>query len=209
VTNPIDEVVGPLIERLEEKNAAREQALLDARRLTRSCALTIRALHRGDIEEAHGLLGEAGDMVARIKSNLASEPDLYWSGYVQDAQKEYAEAAIVARLLAHAALPTPGELGIEVGPFLNGLGEAASEMRRFVLDAIRHGGAEQHREGERALGYMDDIYVALIAVDFPDALTGGLRRTTDLVRSVLERTRGDLTMSLRQAQLEQALGVRT
>lgn len=144
-------------------------------------------------------------MVEQLRIDLADYPDLYWSGYVQDAQKEYVEASLVASLISGDPPPTRGDLDVEIGAYLNGLGEAASEMRRYVLDVIRHGGPAKHQDGERVLALMDDIYTALTTVDFPDALTGGLRRTTDLVRSVLERTRGDLTMSLRQSQLEKAL----
>lgn len=201
----IHEIVGDLADQLERKNAARDKALLDTRKLIRQAALAIRALHRGDVDEARELLQSGSQMVEQIRMDLKLYPDLYWSGYVQDAQKEYAEAAIVAALIAGTDPPSLDDLNIEIGPYLNGLGEAASEMRRYVLDVIRHGGATKHGDGERVLDLMDDVYTALITVDFPDALTGGLRRTTDLVRGVLERTRGDLTMSLRQAQLESAL----
>jgi translin len=205
VNRSIDDIVGAICEQLERRNAAREKALLDARRLTHQAALAIRALHRGQGEEARRLLAEGQAIVEQTRADLAVYPDLYWTGYVQDAQKEFAEAAIVEALIDDVPIPTPTDLGVEIVPYLNGLGEAASEMRRYVLDIIRHGTAEHHADAERALALMDEIYTALITVDFPDQLTGGLRRTTDLVRGVLERTRGDLTMSLRLAQLEQAL----
>ncbi|HEV3311595.1 MAG TPA: haloacid dehalogenase [Chloroflexota bacterium] len=205
MTGSVHEIVSELTEDLERKSVARDKALVDTRKLVRQAAMAIRALHRGDAAEATSLLSVGRAMVEQIRADLKSFPDLYWSGYVLDAQKEYAEASVVAALISGAAVPTPAELNVETSSYLNGLAEAASEMRRYVLDVIRHGGAERHLDGERALALMDDIYTALIAVDFPDALTGGLRRTTDLVRGVLERTRGDLTMSLRQAQLERAL----
>lgn len=198
-------IVSGLSEQLEIKSRARDKALQDTRLLIRQAALAIRSLHRGNVSEAGELLQAGREMVNRIRQDLDLYPDLYWSGYVQDSQKEYAEAAIVAALIAGSLLPEPDELNVEVGPYLNGLGEAASEMRRYVLDVIRHGGLERLQDGERVLLLMDDVYTALITVDFPDALTGGLRRTTDLVRSVLERTRGDLTLSIRQTQLEHAL----
>lgn len=202
----IYEIVSDLSDTLEAKNAARDKVLLDTRRLVRQAALSIRALHRGDIDDARSLLESGRAMIDQIRGDLHQFPDLYWTGYVMDAQKEYVEASIVATLISGTTLPTPSELNVEISAYLNGLGEAASEMRRYVLDAIRHGGPEKHAEGERVLTLMDDIYTALITVDFPDALTGGLRRTTDLVRGVLERTRGDLTLSLRQSELEQAIG---
>jgi translin len=208
VSRQIQEIVAEIGEQLEAKNAARDKALLDGRRLVRQAALAIRALHRGDTAEATDLLDSGREIVDRLKADLKAYPDLYWAGYVQDAQKEYAEARIVAALISGEQVPSARELAVEIGAYLNGLGEAASEMRRYVLDVIRHGSAHSHEDGERVLATMDDIYTALITVDFPDALTGGLRRTTDLVRSVLERTRGDMTMSLRQAQLERALEAR-
>lgn len=201
----IHEIVSDLSNTLEAKNAARDKALLDTRRLIRQAALAIRALHRGEVADAKLLLEEGRAMIEQIKNDLTMFPDLYWTGYVLDAQKEYVEASVVAALISDDRVPTPASLDVEVSSYLNGLAEAASEMRRYVLDAIRHGGSEKHHDAERVLGLMDEIYMALITVDFPDALTGGLRRTTDMVRGVLERTRGDLTISLRQAELERAL----
>ena len=206
MTGHIHEIIADIGDELEAKNAARDKALLDTRKLVRQAALAIRALHRSDTAEANELLRNGGEMIEQIRRDLQRYPDLYWTGYVLDAQKEFVEASVVSALISGSPVPTPAELNVETSAYLNGMGEAASEMRRFVLDVIRHGVAEKHNEGERVLALMDDIYTALITVDFPDALTGGLRRTTDLVRGVLERTRGDLTMSLRQAQLERALG---
>jgi translin len=144
-------------------------------------------------------------MVEATRQELLGHPDLYWAGYVQDAQKEFAEASIVAAMVQGRDLPGPEELEVEDAPYLNGLAEAASEMRRYVLDIIRRGGSADIAEAERALQLMDDVYTNLITVDFPDSITGGLRRTTDSLRAVLERTRGDLTLTIRQAQLERAL----
>jgi len=133
---------------------------------------------------------------------VADYADLYYAGYTQDALKELAEANITYALITDRPLPDPDELGVEYAAYLNGLGEAAGELRRHVLDLIRHGELER---GEEILSMMDDIYGVLVTIDFPNAITGGLRRTTDMVRGVLERTRGDLTMSLRQEKLQQAL----
>jgi translin len=142
-------------------------------------------------------------LVAGTRDDLLGEhPDIYWTGYVQDAQKEYSEANIVYAVIAGEDIPTPEQLGVEPAAYLNGLGEAAGEMRRFVLDRIRHGEAERC---EQVLDTMEDIYSLLVTVDFPDAITNGLRRTTDMVRGVLERTRGDITFALQQRQLTEAL----
>ena len=201
----IDGIVAGASRRLEEKNRARDRALIDSRQIVRHAANTIRALHRGEHEQAEENLRGGREMVAATKRDLATHPDLYWAGYVQDAQKEFAEAYLVSSMIRGREIPGPDELGVEVAPYLNGMAEAASEMRRYILDVIRHGGADEMRDAERALAVMDDVYISLITVDFPDSITGGLRRTVDALRAVLERTRGDLTISLRQSELERAL----
>lgn len=201
----IDEIVGDTIQRFELKSKARDRALVDSRHVIRHAATAIRALHRGEYEAAEVGLQAGRDMVAATKEDLAEHPDLYWAGYVQDAQKEFAEACLVAAMVQGHAIPGPRDLSVEDAPYLNGLAEAASEMRRYVLDIIRAGGSERMEEAERVLALMDDVYTNLITVDFPDSVTGGLRRTTDQLRAVLERTRGDLTITIRQSELERAL----
>lgn len=187
---------------LDRKNAAREQALRWSRELVRTCANAIRAVHRHEFSTADSLIDEAHSLNQRICVTLAEHPDLYWTGYVQDAQKELAEACCTFALVNQHELPDPNVLGIAPAPFLNGLGEAVGEARRFVLDLLRRGDADGC---ERLLGAMDEIYALLVTVDYPDALTGGLRRTTDNARGILEKTRGDLTLALRQEALIAAL----
>ena len=191
---------------LEVKNEARERALADSRATIRNCAHSIRASHRGELEAARELLRAAGEMVAATRAELiSSQPDIYWAGYVQDAQKEYAEANITYAVIAGEQIPDAAELGVEPAAYLNGLGEAAGEMRRYILDIIRHERGEAVEKCERVLGVMEDIYSLLVTVDYPDAITDGLRRTTDMVRGVLERTRGDVTFALQQRELTSAL----
>ncbi|HEX8219816.1 MAG TPA: haloacid dehalogenase [Chloroflexia bacterium] len=201
--NRIQVVGEQVIRALETKYQARERALASSRATIRNCAHSIRASHRGELDNARALIGEAGTLVAGTRDDLLREhPDIYWTGYVQDAQKEYSEANIVYAVIAGEDIPTPEQLGVEPAAYLNGLGEAAGEMRRFVLDRIRHGEAERC---EQVLNTMEDIYSLLVTVDFPDAITNGLRRTADMVRGVLERTRGDITFALQQRQLTDAL----
>ena len=199
--------IGEVLSRvLEVKNEARERALADSRATIRNCAHSIRASHRGELEPAREQLRAAGEMVAATRSQLiASHPDIYWAGYVQDAQKEYAEANITYAVIAGEQIPDAAELGVEPAAYLNGLGEAAGEMRRYLLDIIRHERGEAVEKCERVLGVMEDIYSLLVTVDYPDAITDGLRRTTDMVRGVLERTRGDVTFALQQRELTSAL----
>jgi translin len=186
----------------EAKSRVRDETLRLSRELIRHCANAIRATHRSEFENATELLVTAKALASEMVDGVADYADLYHAGYTQDALKEFAEASITYALITDRPLPDPDELGVEYAAYLNGLGEAAGELRRHVLDLIRHGELER---GEEILSMMDDIYGVLVTIDFPNAITGGLRRTTDMVRGVLERTRGDLTMSLRQEKLQQAL----
>lgn len=191
-----------LIDDLGAKSKVRDQALLASRQLVRYCADTIRAVHREEREKALALLASARMSAGELKAELADYPDLYHAGYTQDAMKEYVEASVTFAIVYDEPLPDPETLGVEIAAYFGGLGEAASEMRRRILDIIRH---NRLHEGERLLAAMEDIYGVLVTVDFPSAMTGGLRRITDMLRGVVERTRGDLTMSMRQAAMQQAL----
>jgi translin len=186
----------------ERKNAARDVALQRSRTLVRHSATAIRAAHRQDRELAREHLDQAKAIIDELRADLNSYPDLFHAGYTQDGFKEYAEASIVFALLVGDPLPDPDELGVEYAAFLGGLGEAVGELRRRTLDILRQA---HSAEAERLLEAMDEIYGLLVTVDFPDAITGNLRRTTDLVRGLVERTRGDLTTSLQQDSLRAAL----
>ena len=198
----LDEIERWARSEFETRNAAREQALSQSRELTRTCANTIRAVHRRDYEQARKLLAAAKALSDSLTENLRPYPDLFYTGYVQDAQKEYVEATATLSLISGSPMPSPQEIGVAAAAFLNGLAEAAGELRRFVLDKLRRGEIDG---SETLLQMMDDIYALLVTIDYPDALTGGLRRTTDLARGILERTRGDLTFALRQQELETSL----
>lgn len=186
------------------KNAARETALRLSREIIRTSANSIRAVHRGEYERAGEGVQRARSLLDEARRVLAGHADIYHAGFVHDAAKEYAEAAITLALASGNNVPAPDELALEQEPaaYFNGMGEAVGEMRRYVLDLIRQGRVE---ECEAALGWMDDIYAVLVTMDFPEAVTGGLRRTTDATRGILERTRGDLTVALAQARLERRL----
>ena len=183
-------------------NEARDGAFQRSRQLIALCARSIRAIHREEWTKAEELIGEAGAAAQQLKDGVDSYPNLYHAGYTQDALKEYVEASLVYSLIRNKAISGPVDLGVESRTWLNGLAEASTELRRRILDIIRHGHSQ---EAERLLTIMDDIYLVLVTFDFADAITGGLRRRTDTVRAVLERTRGDVTNSLRRAELQKAL----
>jgi translin len=190
------------IDHLTLKHAAREQALPKSRSAIRYCANSIRAVHRHEYSKAEELRAQAARLIAEMALDLRDHPDIYYAGFVQDAQKEYAEAVTFATLTQHQSLPTPEELAIGDAPYLNGLAEAVGELRRYVLDQLRRG---NFADSEIYLNYMDDIYALLTSIDFPDAITSGLRRSTDSARGILEKTRGDLTAAVSQAQLQQSM----
>jgi translin len=201
-TDSLDALIAEARAGLDDKYRAREAALAHGRALTRTCANAIRAMHRGERETAREAVAGAREEAARVTQALAPHPDLRFAGYVQDAHKELAEAAVLWALIEQADLPTPDALGIEPAAFLNGLAEAASEGRRWALDRLRGGDTER---AQAMLATMDDILSALTTLDYPDALTGGLRRTCDALRAVVERTRGDVTIAVLQDRLLRAL----
>lgn len=203
ISNKLDRVMEGVREEFVAKNEARERALPLCREAIRFSANAIRAVHRNDFALAEELVGKAGAQVRTAKESLSEHRDIYHAGFVHDAQKEYAEAEITLALIAGREFPTPKSLDVENAAYLNGMGEAVGELRRHLLDVLRSGDIETC---ETWLQAMDDMYSVLVTVDYPDAMTGGLRRTTDSVRGILEKTRGDLTLSAQQRRLEERLG---
>ncbi|MCL6473089.1 MAG: haloacid dehalogenase [Firmicutes bacterium] len=197
------EVIGAKIrENLDAKNKAREAALPKARQVIRSSSLAIRAIHREKYDKAREYLEEARLALVEAQDALRAYPEIYFAGFLQDAEKEYSEGMTTLALVTDTRLLSADELGVGYPPYLSGIGEAMGELRRHILDIIRQG---KLTEGERFLTVMDDVYYFLISFDYPDALTPGLRRITDLARSVMEKTRGDLTTAMRQHELMSAL----
>jgi translin len=184
------------------KHAARERALPKSRHAIRLCANAIRAAHREEFDTARQLVADAGALLRSMAADLHEHLDIFYAGFVADAQKEYTEAALTCALIQREPLPTPEDLGVEWAPYLNGLGETIGELRRYILDRMRLGKLETC---ESLLSDMDEIYALLITLDYPDAITGNLRRTTDSARGILEKTRGDLTLGVSQARLNVAM----
>src|SRR5919106_5992718 len=189
-------------EALEGKNAAREITLSASRRAIRSCATAIRAVHRREFTEARALIAEAAAFLAEADAALDGHDDIRFAGFLNDAKKEFAEANLTLAFVADQRMPAADELRVEVQPYLNGMAEAASELRRQVLDCLRR---DDVAEAEGLLATMDEVYGLLITIDYPEALTGGLRRATDSLRAVVERTRGDVTTALVAARVQRAL----
>ena len=195
-------MVAAVDQRLAAAHRAREVGLAACRRVIRASGSSIRAVHRCDPAETDRLAADAEAALREAQTALEPFPSLVHAGFLHDAEKEFAEARVTAALVNGAAIPSPDDLGIEGTAWLRGLAEAASELRRHLLDRLRSG---QLDRGEELLAVMDDVYGALVAVDYPDALTNGLRRSVDALRAVLERTRGDVTITVLQSRLRAAI----
>ena len=182
----------------EATTQARDKALTCARQLTRESAQAIRAIHRDEVELANEHLANGKELTTAFNHDLQEYPGLFYAGYTQDAIKEFVEATVTIALVQNLPLPDPDDLGVDYATYLKGLAEVPGELRRRCLDLLRQGYSP---EVERLLSCMDEIYAVLVTMDYPDAITFGLRRMTDLVRGILERTRGDMTVSLREEQL--------
>ena len=198
----LDAIVDEITQQMEEISQLRDGTLSRSRRLIRDCAHSIRAMHRHELATAEEMLAAARRDAQAMVEPLADHPELYHVGYTQDALKELVEAHLLYAFITGGPLPAPAELAVTGATYLKGLTEAATEMRRFALDLMRQNRVE---EADPYLEMMDEIYSLLVTVDFPDAVTGGLRRQTDVLRGVLERTRGDLTTAMRQEKMQAAL----
>jgi translin len=188
--------------RLEAKHRAREVGIGNARQAVRRSANAIRAAHRGELDRAGALLTEARELLEVAASVLAAHPDVFYAGFLQDAQKEYAEALATRALVAGDPVPPPEDVGVGDAPYLNGLAETVGELRRHLLDVLRAGDVAR---ASALFTAMEEIHALLADLDYPDAITGNLRRSTDVARSIIERTRSDLTLTVIQLRVSQAL----
>ena len=200
--NRLEELTDKVHQDFEARNQVREKALKLARTLTTRAAHAIRAIHRGEIDTAEENMTKARAIVDELKKSVEPDPEIYYSGYTQDALKEFVEARLTIIMIQDKPLPLPEELGVEYATYVKGLAETIGELRRRCLDILRHGYSD---DAERLLDLMDEIYAMLVTLDYPDAITHGLRRQTDLVRSIIERTRADLTTSLGEQRLQKSL----
>jgi translin len=198
----IEDSMALVLTRLAAKNGARELALGLSRRAIRASANAIRAIHRHEFDEAERLMGDARQAVTDAVAALNDHPDVLYAGFVGDAQKEMIEAIATLAIVRDRTMRLPGDLLVDDAAYLNGLAETVGELRRHVLDLLRRDEVDQC---ESLLEAMDRIYGLLMTVDYPDAITGGLRRSVDAARAILERTRGDVTLAMRQRQLEARL----
>jgi len=202
LTDNLDSIANEIRQSFIAKDGAREKVLPLCREAIRHCGNAIRGVHRQQFDQASELLMSARHLLDKVEQATTEYPELSSSGLVRDSQKEFAEGSTTLAMITRQPLPTPAELRVDQAAYLNGLGEAVGELRRYLLDNMRRGDLSR---GEELLTMMDDIYNTLFAMDFPDAITGGLRHTTDSIRGILERTRSDLTLAISQKELEKKL----
>jgi translin len=198
----LSDVAGSLREALDQKTSARERGLSSSRSAIRSCGNAIRAMHRYEMDRARELLGEAQGHLDDGRGALEAHHDMLYAGFVHDAEKEVAEARITFALVNESPFPSPEEVGVPPAAYLKGMAEAIGELRRHILDLMRRG---ELKRCEQLLASMDEMYYVLVSMDYPDGITLGLRRLTDVARSIIERTRGDFTTSTIQSSLREAL----
>ena len=202
LTDNLDSVADQIRLSFSAKDAAREKVLPLCREVIRHSSNAIRAIHRQEFDQATELLKSAHKLIDEAEKAVANYNELRYTGFIRDAQKEFAEGSITLALITGKRLPPPDELGVDTAAYLNGMGEAVGELRRYLLDSMRGGDLSK---GEELLSAMDDIYSLLVTLDFPDAITSGLRCTTDVVRGILEKTRSDLTLIIKQEDLKKSL----
>ncbi|XUX01369.1 MAG: haloacid dehalogenase [Dehalogenimonas sp.] len=198
----LDSIAESIRRSFTEKDAAREKALPLCREAIRHCSESIRAIHRRQFADAKGSLAKAKALIDEGESTIKSCEELSNTSFFRDAQKEYSEGSITLAITMGEPMPTPEILAVDSAAYLNGMGEVVGELRRYILDGMRSGDLSR---AEELLSDMDSIYEILVTMDFPDAITGSLRRTTDMVRGILEKTRSDLTLTLQQKRLEERL----
>ena len=201
-SDELSEIGDRAIAQLTSRNRDREEGLSVSREVIRSSANAIRAVHRSDFDEAKRLIDSAKARLAESEHIRSDNPLIYNAGFLNDARKEFTEANITLAVISGQDIPSADELGIDPSAYLNGMAEVIGELRRYILDSLRRDIVDRCEE---LMEVMDEIYGVLVTVDFPEAVTGGLRHTTDAMRAVLERTRGDLTITLRQRALEARL----
>lgn len=202
----INNIAARILENFEAKDRAREKGLLVSRSVVRTCGTAIRHIHRGDFDNAAQMIEDARKSLELMDSQLLDHPDIYYGGFVEHAQQEFVECAVLHSLLRHekdtVTIPSPEELGVGYAAYLNGLGDVIGELRRHIIDLIRQ---DKPEDGEALLEFMDEIYSNLMMFDYPEGITRGLRRKSDVARSIIERTRGDLTNAIQQKKLEQSM----
>lgn len=198
LTDNLDSIANRIRQAFSSRDAARERVMPLCREVIRHSSNAIRAVHRQEFDQAKELIKSARSLLSEIEAGTSGYGEFSYGGFIRDAQKEFAEASITLALVTGNRLPDPDELGVDAAAYLNGMGEAVGELRRYLLDSMRQGDLSR---GEELLSAMDDIYDTLVTMDFPDAITGGLRHTTDMFRGVLEKTRSDLTLAMEQKEL--------
>jgi len=189
-------------EELKKKEEVRREVQEDTRKALRLSKQAILFAHQERFDDARRSLKEAEELLVKLHGLVENNPDLFYTGFVDSAFEEYAEAHIFLGLVEESRFIGPEELKVPVVPYVLGLGDVVGELRRRALDSLRKGDVET---AEECLQLMENIYVELTAMDDAYMLVHGLRRKCDVARHVIESTRGDVTIEARRSSLERSI----
>lgn len=184
---------------LKEKEEVKDELRRDMRRATRLSKQAILFAHQERFDDAKELLKEATELFTKLEKISENHTDLVYTGMVDAAYQEYAEAHTFLTLVRQKRFPDPKKLNVPSISYVLGLGDVIGELRRRSLDLLRKGDV---RTAEECLETMEHIYVEMTAMDDAYLLVPGLRRKCDVARHVIEATRGDVTIEARRSSLE-------
>jgi len=193
----LEKIIEKIRAQLDELDKYREKAIKLSRGTVRLCGESIRAVHTRDYKKAIDKNNFAMEKLEELKMLAKNAPD-FLNSYLTIAFQEYVEANVLLNLIQKNDFPSPDELQVPYVPYLLGLGDVIGELRRFALDALRFNKIE---EMQRMLSLMEKIYSELMFFDYPKAIIPGLRRKTDIARSLVEKTRGDAATAVQQEKL--------
>ncbi len=198
----LSDILTPLRNEIDGDDAVREKTLPLGRKAVRKCSESIKMTHRGKFDEAKALVSEARQIIVEASEGMSDSGFMMRSKGLDVAYQELAEAVNLLSLLEHGEFTPPAEYGIPPRAYLNGLADTVGELRRSSLDLLRH---DDVKKAETLLGFMEEILEELQGFDYPNALVPDLRRKCDVGRSLIERTRGDLTRAVGQSKLMKKL----
>ena len=174
----------------DKLNDIREQSLTTSREIVRECSKSIRNIHRNDEVSAKEHIENARKKLENLKSITSDVSEISYAGYVLDAEREFVEAVMFYTFEVSGYIEPFNNFNVHPSSYIQGIGDTIGEWRRKALDHLRN---LDIKKAETYLAIMEEGMGTLNELDYPDALTGGLRRYADNARSIIERTRSDIT----------------
>lgn len=197
----LNNIFSEITEKLDDIDRDREDILKISREIVRHCSIAIKSIHRKEFDVYR-------DKIKEIKSNhenlltFVKKHPMLFSGYIKTPEQEYMEAVCLYAIINDQELPSPTDYNVDSVNYLLGLADVIGELRRHILDKIRR---DEIDDLEKVLDTMSEIYSHLFAIDYPKGITQDLRRKTDVARGIIEKTRGDISLSLQINRLNKNL----